>query len=499
MQNEETRTPRRPLRRVMWLVTAPLAVLLLAAGIGQFVLARSVHADVQRLFEELREVDLARTLLDELRGAQQWVVTAPQANAAEAPLALADARRHHAAALATLRRFQSHGDPSRKGHEDNEDRLVERVRLALDAAAAPLAAGAPLGDLARPIDEALHHATVLIRAIEDETREIGDHLERRSADVAQFVVLLGLVSVATLAGMAWLLLRRVLRPVRELREAAIRLGRGELGTHVPVHHADELGDLALTFRAMAQKVRSSHDELERRVEERSREVLRTAHLAQLGTLAAGIAHEINNPLASIVAGTDGLLRELDHSGRDDPPTRDYLQLLRKEAMRARDITVRLLRFARQEGARREPVALAAELQEVAALFAHQLADAGVLLRIVGADLAPLVLGDPAELRQVLFNLLRNALDASPRGGTITASFATDVDEVVLRIADEGPGIPAELQDRVFEPFFTTKEPGRGTGLGLSIVHRIVTSHGGRVHAGNGSRGAVLAVHLPIAR
>jgi signal transduction histidine kinase len=250
---------------------------------------------------------------------------------------------------------------------------------------------------------------------------------------------------------------------------------------------------------MAGKLLQSRAELEQRVDERSREVLRTAQLAQLGTLAAGIAHEINNPLASIVAGADGLLRELDRSGRSDEGMREYLQILRKEGLRARDITVRLLRFARQDKPRREPVRLPDEAREVAAMFGHQLADAGVALQLVGADDAPAILGDPAEWRQVLFNLLRNALDASPRGGVITVAFGRDHDDALLVVQDQGTGIPPELVDRIFEPFFTTKEPGRGTGLGLAIVHRIVTAHGGRIGVQNGEQGAVFTIHVPMLR
>jgi two-component system NtrC family sensor kinase len=279
----------------------------------------------------------------------------------------------------------------------------------------------------------------------------------------------------------------------------VRLGNGELDVAVPAQRPDELGDLAATFRTMAARLREARDQLEARVEQRSREVLRSAKLAQLGTLAAGIAHEINNPLASIVAGTEGLLRELERGPADAATTREYLQLLHREALRARDITVRLLRFARQDPARREAVALGAELREVGALFAHQLQDAQVRLVVDGTDPGPMILGDPAEWRQVLFNLLRNALDASPRGGTIRATAGVADGVAVLEVADEGAGVPAELQDRIFEPFFTTKEPGKGTGLGLAIVHRIVEAHGGRIRVVPGGRGARFAVTVPLAR
>jgi len=499
VQAEELRTPRRPLRRAVLIAFAPLCLVLLVATTSQLMLARAVHEDLQRLFEELREVNLARALVDELRGVQQWVVTAPNATRSNQPLVIADVQRHHDAASSTIARFATVDDPSRREHDAGEDALLQRIDATLRASADKLAAEAPLQEMAPAVDQALHHAQVLIQAVEDETREIGDDLDHRTANMAQFLVLLGAVSVGTLGLLAWLLLQRVLRPVRELRAAAIRLGRGEIDAAVPVHHADELGDLALTFRAMAGKLLQSRAELEQRVDERSREVLRTAQLAQLGTLAAGIAHEINNPLASIVAGADGLLRELDRSGRSDEGMREYLQILRKEGLRARDITVRLLRFARQDKPRREPVRLPDEAREVAAMFGHQLADAGVTLRLLGVDDAPAILGDPAEWRQVLFNLLRNALDASPRGGVITVAFGRDHDDALLVVRDQGTGIPPELVDRIFEPFFTTKEPGRGTGLGLAIVHRIVTAHGGRIGVQNGEQGAEFTIHVPMLR
>ena len=225
---------------------------------------------------------------------------------------------------------------------------------------------------------------------------------------------------------------------------------------------------------MAGRLRQGRQELELRVEQRSREVLRSARLAQLGTLAAGIAHEINNPLASIVTCSDGLLRELDRGTSTPQSLRDYLQILQKEAMRARDITVRLLHFARHDEPRREAVDLLHEAREVGAMFAHQLQDRQVILRCAGAaEPSPTFVGDPAEWRQVLFNLLRNALDASPAGGTISLTVQQHGEHVRLVVRDQGAGIPASEVDRIFEPFYTTKAPGQGTGLGLPIVLRIV--------------------------
>jgi signal transduction histidine kinase len=490
---------RSSLRRAVAKAFAPLVAAVAAAAVCQVALARTVHRDVRRLFEELREVALARTLVDELDGIQQWVSAAPAATPATQPLVFDDVRQHHAAAAATLARFVTPDDPSTAAHERQEGALLAELRQWLQRTGDALRGTASLGEVASMLAPARHAAATLAATIDRESRSIGDELDRRSDDMAGYLLLLGLVSAATLGALGWLLLRRVLQPVRALQRAAVRLGNGDLDAPLPPQRGDELGDLAATFGTMAARLRQARDELESRVEQRSREVLRSARLAQLGTLAAGIAHEINNPLASIVAGTEGLLRDLDRGERgDDAATREYLQLLHKEALRARDITARLLRLARQDPARRETVWLGEELREVAALFAHQLQRAGVRLDLGGESPGPAIVGDAAEWRQVLFNLLRNALDASPNGGAIRASARIADGDAQLTVADEGPGVPAELQDRVFEPFFTTKPPGRGTGLGLAIVHRIVEAHGGTVQVANGSRGACFTVRVPLA-
>ena len=135
------------------------------------------------------------------------------------------------------------------------------------------------------------------------------------------------------------------------------------------------------------------------------------------------------------------------------------------------------------------------------MFAHQFATARVELQLRSeGDQGPAIVGDAAAWRQVLFNLLRNALDASPPGSRVQVNCRTEQGEVKLEVADEGPGVPTADQDRIFEPFFTTKAPGKGTGLGLSIVHRIVVGHGGRIEVDNGPRGgAVFRILVPAAR
>ncbi|MBZ0153830.1 MAG: HAMP domain-containing histidine kinase [Planctomycetes bacterium] len=490
---------RRSLRRAVAIAFLPLGIVIVAGAAIELWIARSVHQDVLRLFEELREVALARSMVDEIEGLQQWIVAAPTATAATQPLVLADVRHHEHSARETMAHFRRPDDPSRPQHDRDERRLVEQLQQGLADIGKLLTDDRPLAELAAPASTTLQAAQALVVAVDAESREIGDGLDVRSDDMGRFLLLVAGLSGLTLIGLGWLLLRRVLQPVRHLRDAVEHFDGTRLELPPTLLRGDEIGQLAAAFQTMADQIREHHLGLEQRVAERSREVLRTAKLAQLGTLAAGVAHEINNPLASIVACADGLLRELEQAGGGVPEDlRDYLQILRKEGLRARDVTARLLRFAHQDHSRHEAVWLGAEAREVAAMFAHQMEDAGVTLRLQSEENGPAIAGDPAEWRQVLFNLLRNALDVSPRGGRIDLDVRRRGGEVVLSIEDDGPGVANEHLDRIFEPFFTTKPVGRGTGLGLAIVHRIVTGVGGRVAVDRQARGARISITLPAA-
>jgi signal transduction histidine kinase len=488
---------RRSLHATLALAFVPLC-LVVGAGLWiVFLDARAVRSDLQRMFEELREVALTRSLLDDLHGLEQWIEAVPEACRDSHRLVFADLQHHLNGAMGTLARFQVTDDPSEAGHVAAEQPLQVRVAQSLRTIETAIGGERPIGELVDPLRLALHSATVLANAVAAESRAIGDALDHRSENLNHFMLLLGLASLATVAGLGLLLHRRVLIPVRELQAGTLALGRGDQ-VQLEARHADELGSLAQTFTSMAGQLHASRRDLEQRVEQRTREVVRTARLAQLGTLAAGIAHEINNPLASIVACADGLLRD-PGTTPDDPRVREYLKILHKEALRARDITARLLRFAHQGEPRHDVVWLGTEVHEVAPMFTHQLADAGVRLEIDVPPQEPAILGDAGEWRQVLFNLLRNALDASPRGTRILIRCTTHGNRVRLVLQDEGSGIGEAQRERLFEPFFTTKPPGRGTGLGLAIVHRIVTAHGGTITAENAAGGgACFTIELPDA-
>jgi signal transduction histidine kinase len=310
---------------------------------------------------------------------------------------------------------------------------------------------------------------------------------------------LALVSVAgivTVLILAWAFRRMVLRPLQRLHRAATDLGQTGTTPPVPILSRDEFGQLTHAFNGMADRLASHRQDLEQRVEQRSLELIRTARLADLGTIAAGIAHEINNPLASIAAGVEGLQRELTSSAHIPPATLEYFEIVVKEAYRAKEIAARLLRFGRQERRPDQPLWLEHEAREVVSMLTFQAEGRGITIELDFPDGLPPIHGDPGEWRQVFFNLLRNALDASPDASVVRVAAAREAGSLLLRVQDHGSGFDPVEVDRVFEPFFTTKDPGEGTGLGLAIVERIVRDNRGSIRATNWAGGGEIQIRLP---
>ncbi|MGE3174152.1 MAG: sensor histidine kinase [Planctomycetota bacterium] len=499
------------LRRVFWVALLPLSVLMLSSIALLIVMVQRVHHNVECMYVETREIAQARTLADELRGIETWVTAAPTLPPAAREAADADALQHLDTATDIARRFAPGSDdengglpdPSDPDHEANEESLARMIRTELDLLQRLLADPSSGLELADPhVRSASRAALALAAAIEHEARELGANLVQSSEEFVRIVTIIAAMAVLTLFGAALLFQRRILRPLAELRHGVLAVGDGNLDLQLPIRHNDELGILAATLQSMTRRLRRQQEDLEERVAQRTSELLRTARLADLGTLAAGVAHEINNPLAAIATCAEGLLRDqrsarvVTQGATADPQraaaggaadarnadpssrTREYLEIIAKEAMRVRDTTARLLAFARPESGRREPVWLEREVRDVATMLDHSATRADVRMELDLPASPPPVLGDPADMRQVVFNLLKNALDASPPGSRIGVSLEVRDEDLVLRVVDEGGGVPGALKERIFEPFVTTKAPGSGTGLGLAISHRIVTDHGG---------------------
>jgi signal transduction histidine kinase len=309
-------------------------------------------------------------------------------------------------------------------------------------------------------------------------------------------------AAALLAALGMLSYRWVFRPLRLLGHGSRRVAAGDFAFRLKLDSSDEMAELAAALNDMTERFEEIRDDLDRQVQLRIREVIRSEQLASVGFLAAGVAHEINNPLASIAMCAESLesrLEGLSPDNADAQIVKRYLELIQNEAFRCKGITEKLLDFSRLGEVRRQATALVALVADVADMLRHVGRFAGRSIEIdEGPDL--LVMVNPQEIKQVVLNLLVNALDSIDAAGHVRVGVKRSGYEVVLTVTDDGCGMTDEVLEHLFEPFFTRRRSGQGTGLGLSIVHRIVADHGGRIEAtstgaGNGS---TFRVTLPLA-
>ena len=227
--------------------------------------------------------------------------------------------------------------------------------------------------------------------------------------------------------------------------------------------------------------------------EMQQRLVETERLAAVGELVAGVAHEVNNPLGSISAFSQLLLRE---NGLSDEQ-RESLEIIYSETLRASQVVKDLLAFARRSAPRREPVDLSQVVERALRLRGYQLASQGVQAVVDVPETLPAVTGDSRQLQQVVLNLVTNALQAMPDGGELRLEAIETPETVQLAVSDSGPGIPEPVRPHVFEPFVTTKEEGEGTGLGLSVSYGIVAAHGGTITlADSSASGTRFVITLP---
>ena len=232
-----------------------------------------------------------------------------------------------------------------------------------------------------------------------------------------------------------------------------------------------------------------------------RQMLLTERLTTAGRLASGVAHELNNPLATIAGCAESLLARLSEAGlgerEDFVDFPRYLHLIEEEAYRCKEITGSLLQFVREPGSRRAPADVNALAQKTVELLSHQsrFASSRVVTELDPG--VPLLTVNEGQLRQVFLGLAANALEAMDGRGTLTMRSRSAGREAEIEFEDEGPGIPDEILARIFDPFFTTKPPGQGTGLGLAIAQGIVADHGGRIDVtSRPGKGSIFRIVLP---
>ncbi|MFN3244797.1 MAG: sensor histidine kinase [Planctomycetota bacterium] len=315
------------------------------------------------------------------------------------------------------------------------------------------------------------------------------------------------VAISTLlfsAVLFWLTRRAVARPLQDIGEAAQAVASGHYDVRLPeTRSVPELGPLVATFNRMAHQVESHTATLEHAVreavaatEQKERALVQSSRLATIGTLAAGVAHEINNPIGGMQNAVHRLLQADDLTDKQ----KVYLELLRDGLQRVAGTTRRMLEFAPKDA---EPKAfdVVAAIEGAFALVEHRCKQENVRFELRADDGLPSVHGDAHEIQQVVLNLLLNSLDAiDGRGGAITAT-ATGGDGLVrVEVADDGPGMPEELQSRIFDPFFTRKTRPDASGLGMFISYSIIQNHGGtmRIESRPGE-GFCTRIELPVSQ
>ena len=285
---------------------------------------------------------------------------------------------------------------------------------------------------------------------------------------------------------------QVRRPMLELQDKIARVQLGDMDVAVSFSDRnDEIGDLGRDFNDMVAQLKASREEIQRL---HQTQMSRAEHFATLGELAAGLAHEIRNPLAGIAGVLDIVSRDLP----PDSVARDVIQDAKQEAVQINRILTELLDTARPKPPQLRVTDLASTAEH-AVLFARQQAvTKRITIEFAIKDALPPVEHDPNQINQVLLNLLLNAIQSMDKPGTIRVTLDRDEDVAVISVSDEGKGIAPENLSHIFRPFFTTK--GRGTGLGLSLARRMVESHGGSITVSSevGS-GTLFEVRLPIAR
>lgn len=307
----------------------------------------------------------------------------------------------------------------------------------------------------------------------------------RSSDFLQMLLSFSAVTLVMFVGILVCSFRWISVPVRSIAHGCTRIANGDTTYRLTAVSTwqDEFADVVAGVNCVADRFQQAEEDLLHKVKERSEQLVRSQKLANVGFLAAGVAHEINNPLSAISMAAESLeFRLYELIGMQTAEAReamDRVTMIRRESRRCGDITARLLDFSRGEKAGCTPVDITELVREVLAIVHHlgQYQD-----RMVEFECAKSVIAEVngAQIKQVILNLVANALQASNPGGVVRIRLQEQVDNVVLAVSDEGCGMDSETLQHVFDPFFTTRETGQGTGLGLSITHRIIEDHGGTV-------------------
>ncbi len=321
----------------------------------------------------------------------------------------------------------------------------------------------------------------------------------------QLILILTPIIILTSIPIFVMILRWVTYPIAVLTQTTRQIAAGDLTRKVAITSHDEMGELAISFNTMTEKLNQMHENLEQQVKDRTGELvkanqalLQSEKMSAVGQLAAGVAHEINNPLGVILGFAQGVVKRLEPNHPMEMP----LKSIEREALRCKDLVQNLLTFSRSSKAGKEETDVNLVTENSLSLIVAQAKVKNIQLVKQLEPGLPKFLANASQIQQILVNLANNAMDAMPGGGTLTfrtkKSQLEGKEAIEIQIQDTGQGIPKEIVSKIFEPFFTTKEIGKGTGLGLSLVFEIVQKHEGKITVDSEiEKGTTFKVCLPL--
>ncbi|MEM6363644.1 MAG: HAMP domain-containing sensor histidine kinase [Planctomycetota bacterium] len=417
----------------------------------------------------------------------------------------------------------------RQGLQEIRDTITEIERLRLDPRAVVTYGGRDENGLSSPLRQLVTQTNNHLSLMHTQMAEFSDHVQgqHHAGFLIAWVVLV--VALSTTVGMILFFKTTVIAPFRTLVEGSqLVASEGQLQHRLLIDTGDEISDLADAMNRMADRFQQAVDEksallrertsmvqnLNKEVRQRSDEVIRNEQLAGVGFLAAGFAHEINNPMAAIAWSAESLESRLADLALQPPQSRlisdelagdlgEGLQRIQSEAFRCKAITEKMLSCSRMGNPEKTPIDMGPLVQDVADMVHTVGKYRCKQLRVIRNEGPAIAYANPPEMRQVILNLISNAMECVAEEGLVEVTVRPHCDslgnsEAIVRVTDDGCGMTAEVREHLFEPFFTRRRDGTGTGLGLSISSRIVSAHGGSLdaHSEGEGCGSVFMLRLP---
>lgn len=355
--------------------------------------------------------------------------------------------------------------------------------------------------LSRAVEDLVLRASQLPDSAPSLRREL-DHARSVYRTTWTLLISTSVVGLLIYLGLIWYGYSAIFNPLRKLHSGAIRVAHGDFDYRLLVNTKDEMSELAHAFNKMTTRFQETKLDLDDQVRQRVAQLVRSERLAGVGFLAAGVAHEINNPLSAILMAADSLQGRVEAVEQAMAPSeaaivKQYLTIIQAESDRCRQITSKLLDFARGQDGSRSRVDVSGVIREVRDIV--QLLGVHREKQIVFERSEQCYLEvNGAEIKQVFLNLMANALESMDPGGTLKIGLLEQTDQVIISFHDDGCGMTAEVRENLFQPFYTQRRGGQGTGLGLSISNRIVHDHGGTLEAKSDGpgKGSTFQVRLP---